>query len=415
MDNIVGFSNVKVNSSANSIEKSTNCNFIFYIGLLLLPFDNLFFAPSSGWAAIAPFLFLFYALINFRIDRQLFSKPLFIFGFLVFIIAFFRGFASGLSSNLQSLGTLILGISFYYSLIIFYEANKDKKKILCYCLLVAYSIAYLYGIISLIPSSSLENFFLLIEKRHYTRLQYTFTEPSFISMHIFGVLLPFGLIFRDKKIIILSILFIITTLIFGESARFYIDTIIIGVIFFTYYFARKKRFFLLAIFYILFILLAYLIINGDPNSNRLSYIIQKGLYADNSLAARYFRINAIMQGMDTEGYLYGYGLSNTWIPFNNGYASAYKVLTNTYMGEIDSLYGTTGSSFYCMPIRILAEFGLPILCILLIKLFDKKTIVFFIIILYLYIQFDSYAFYTIWIYLFLVREKKNDIGYSGLL
>ena len=415
MDNIVGVSNIKVHSSVNSIERSTNCNFVFYIGLLLLPFDNLFFAPSSGWAAIAPFLFLLYAILNFRIDKKISTNPLVIFGFLIFVVAFFRGFASGLSSNLQTLGTIVLGFSFYYSLIIYYEGNKEKKKVLCYCLLIAYSISYIYGIISLIPSSALQNFFLLIEKRHYSRLQYSFTEPSFISMHIFFLLLPFGLIFRDKKIILLSILFVITTLVFGESARFYIDTIVVGLIFFTYYFARKKRFVLLAVFYVLFILMAYLLINGDPNTNRLSYIIQKGLYADNSLAARYFRINAIINGMDTKGYIFGYGLSNTWIPFNNGYASAYKVLTNTYMGEIDSLYGSMGSSFYCMPIRILAEFGLPILCLLMIKLFDKKTIVFFLITLYLYIQFDSYAFYTIWIYLFIVREKKNDFSYSGLL
>ena len=39
---------------------------LFKLAVFFIPFDNLFFAPSRGWATISPILFAFYAITNFK-------------------------------------------------------------------------------------------------------------------------------------------------------------------------------------------------------------------------------------------------------------------------------------------------------------------------------------------------------------
>ena len=46
--------------------KKINDDIIFRIAIFLLPFENFFFAPSSGWAALTPVVLFFYLLFNIR-------------------------------------------------------------------------------------------------------------------------------------------------------------------------------------------------------------------------------------------------------------------------------------------------------------------------------------------------------------
>ena len=39
---------------------------IFDIGLFFVPFENFFFAPSAGWAAISPIIFFVYLMVNIK-------------------------------------------------------------------------------------------------------------------------------------------------------------------------------------------------------------------------------------------------------------------------------------------------------------------------------------------------------------
>ena len=39
---------------------------LYKIGLFLIPFENFFFAPSAGWAAIAPIVFFIYFFQNIK-------------------------------------------------------------------------------------------------------------------------------------------------------------------------------------------------------------------------------------------------------------------------------------------------------------------------------------------------------------
>ena len=39
---------------------------LFQLGLILIPFDNLVFAPSRGWATVSPIIFFIYIFINIK-------------------------------------------------------------------------------------------------------------------------------------------------------------------------------------------------------------------------------------------------------------------------------------------------------------------------------------------------------------
>lgn len=80
------------------------------------------------------------------------------------------------------------------------------------------------------------------------------------------------------------------------------------------------------------------------------------------------------------------------------------------MDEVNQLKFFNGHSLFCMYIKIISEFGIVVLGIILISLYSKKFFLEYMIILYLYLQFDSYAFYSIWFYLYLKKYLKIKEG-----
>ena len=171
-------------------------NIIFKLAVFLVPFDNLFFAPSAGWATISPFLFFIYVFFNIKYLRKVISleinKVIFI-GF-CFIYSLFLYLFNGIniSNVIDSLVTILLGIIFYFALIIRYKLlGNDKNKDLK-ILLTGYTLSFFYGVIKYIALefnlSFILSFYNAIEKRYYDRVAFSFTEPSFISIHIFGMI-----------------------------------------------------------------------------------------------------------------------------------------------------------------------------------------------------------------------------------
>lgn len=390
-------------------------SFIFLLGVFLIPFDNLVIAPSAGWATLAPFVFLTYILFNIKYLKI--KKDCVIVGVVIAIFSLFNYlvFTPYISNILNGLGTLLLGLTFYYSLNVFFIVKKNNPRFFLNILFIAYFISFVYGLLQLLNFGFLNQIFVLIEKRHYFRLSFSFTEPSFISLHIFGVLLPIIIIFKDykkegKKLFALMICFLVVTLIKGQSGRCFIDVAIVFLLYIlTDYFKNgftTNKLFLIPLIPICFIV-GYLVL---INNNRVGNIMEKGIYFDSSLSARWFRIVAITKGLikNPQQLLFGYGLGNTFYPFNNGYDYALSVYKNAYMGEVLSLYNTHDSQFFCGHLRIIADFGLFIyIYILWLLIKNKKTNLFLLlVILYLYIQFDSFAWYSIWLYLFYTNYSK---------
>lgn len=409
---------------------------IYLLGLMSIPFDNLFFAPSAGWATISPILFFIYNIFNLRKTLIIMTKKeyklviliyiLFMYSFILYILNGIR--VSNLFGGLQ---TIALGFSFYIALINRYVINKNNFDNDMNILIKSYMISFMYGLIKYISLAInlniLIQLFELLEKRSYSRLAFSFTEPSFIAMHLFGIILPIYFITKSiklkRKIKIVGFAFLVLTLISKSTTRFILDTVVISIICIIYYLFSKKIKIKTKIIYIYALVLVsffvipitFINLNENKTDSRISKIISEGIYADASLASRYFRINASVHGYKNMPLklIFGAGIGNSYVFFDSGYDNAFNEYKNPYVLEILNLKNKYVDQLYSMPIRLISEFGLLVtflICILIIRMIYvyKGNILIFMIISYLYIQFDSYAFYSIWIYIFYIKYK-NDI------
>ena len=181
------------------------------------------------------------------------------------------------------------------------------------------------------------------------------------------------------------------------------------------YFIKKKNYSTIILSAIIFIVLSFVAYNSN---DRIKAIVDKGVYADNSLATRYFRIQASVYGYaeDPGKFLIGYGMGNSILPLRNGYYLALEKYKNNYVHEIITLgkkdyYDASVS--YCLYIRLISEYGIIMFIAIIYALVNKikdskfkyKYEILFVL-LYLYLQFDSYAFYSIWLLIFIISNDK---------
>lgn len=406
-------------------------NIFFKAGVLLLPFENFFFAPSTGWATISPILFLAYVFFNLPQVLSLAKKHiskiiLFLASITLLEILNICLIGFNMDSFIGSSISLVLGLSCFLSFLIFYRNNQSLKGVVN-LLLIGYSTALIIGVVQWLAVQfnidSIMNFFDLISKRNYLlhhRIQFMFTEPSFIGMHLFGILLPIYLVTKDKRLLYLTIIFIIAAIAFSSGIRVIMDTAIVAGIFLVSRAVRRKQF-----RYILLIAGAILGFMFIYNSNtRLQSIIDNGIYADGSLASRYYRINASVQGylQDFPQVVFGYGIGNSIVPIQSGSPIAQSTYQSKYLREVRELENVDyndESASYCLYTRIVSEFGLLFFVVLLfylLKITKKSNFPYkweyFATTIYLYIQFESYAFYAIWLYLaimiFTIDNKIPD-------
>ena len=402
---------------------------VFKLGVIMLPFENFFFAPSSGWATITPIILFIYMIWNYKYLLDYFKKYkkyiLIGVGVLVFnlFISIFTMFY--IKNIINVMIPIVLGMTLLISFNIYYEKEKDLKK-LSKLIINAYSIALIIGIIQFI-SIKLEmkfmyNIFDLIFKRNYfryNRVQFFFTEPSFIGMHLFGVLLPYYLFTKEKNIIKLIITFSVLAIIFSSGVRVLLDIFVVSFILLISYMIRKKwikQLLILPIIAIVAILIMY-------NSNyRVKQIIDKGIYADGSLASRYFRIQSSVYGYVENPFqtLIGFGMGNSILPLRDGYEKAKEQYKSTYVKEVNDLGNPNyydDSVSYCLYIRFISEFGLLMFICVLIWIIDitKQSKMnykyeYLLITAYLYLQFESYAFYALWIFILAMLHTRKDDG-----
>lgn len=410
---------------------------IFKLACFLLPFENFFFAPSSGWATIAPLILSMYVLMNFKLAFNSIYKYRKIFTFfsigIIFTLATYLFTSYTIANFISALISLGLGLVCLLSFDIYFIQRKNNIENIVKVLLYSYYISLIIGWIQYLVIrfniTKLIEIFNLIEKRSYImygRVQFTFTEPSFIGMHLFGILLPIYFYARDKKIIKLIILFSISSIIFGSGVRVLLDILIVTsiLVLAKINFRNAKN---IAILIFIPIVLFYSFNWIYNNNYRVRQIVDKGIYADGSLASRYFRINASIKGYrkSLDRLFIGYGMGNSLIPLKDGYFEAINEYKSSYLDEVIELGDpnfNNDSVSYCLYIRIISEFGIFMFMILIYYLIslcirsrNKVCKIHLIIVLYLYLQFESYAFYAIWIYIvftynnrFLMENKVNE-------
>ena len=199
---------------------------LFIIAIILLPFDNLFFAPSSGWATVTPIILFLYLFFNLKYLSKIVKKyrNIIMFLIMIFVVSLIAFIIHGINFGafIDTVITLILGVSVLFSFEIYFVQRKNSLNKVCKYLIYSYSISLLIGLLQFIAIKLnigfLQGLFDLISKRNYlqySRVQFSFTEPSFIGMHLFGVLLPLYYCTKNKKILKLLISFIISSVIFN--------------------------------------------------------------------------------------------------------------------------------------------------------------------------------------------------------
>lgn len=409
---------------------------IFKLACFLLPFENFFFAPSSGWATIAPLILCIYVLMNFKIVFNSIYKYRKIFIFfsvgIIFTLIIFLFTSYTITNFISALISLALGLVCLLSFDIYFIQRKNNVENIVKVLLFSYYIALIIGWIQYVTVrfniTKLIDIFNLIEKRSYIiygRVQFTFTEPSFIGMHLFGILLPIYFYTRNKNIIKLIIMFSISSIIFGSGVRVLLDILVVTSILLISKINFKNIKNIVILIFIPIVIL-YSFYWMYENNYRIRQIVDKGVYADGSLASRYFRVNASIKGYrkSVNRLCIGYGMGNSLTPLKDGYFEAVNEYKSNYLDEVIELANpdfNNDSVSYCLYIRIISEFGIFMFMILMYYLIflsirskNKMCKIHLIIVLYLYLQFESYAFYAIWIYIvftynnrFLMKNKIN--------
>ena len=442
-----------------------NFDSLFYIAAFTLPFENLFFAPSKGWATITPLILFLYAILNLYHLKPFLAKirPILLF-FICFGLlgtittAVYHG---RIDDYFSACIPPILGLSCLFSLLEFYTKNqkshlKQKLNLLASIIILSYLITLIIGLIEYLTIKyqldDLSHFFNFLFKRNYlakNRVQFFFTEPSFIGMHLFGIMLPLFWLTRRKDLLFLIILYIYSAIFFGAGVRIIIDTLIISVILSFYYLKKTK----LKLFIPLFITTLVIFItsvstqNGrfhkiffgfidksttttldcnlaiNQNSEEcLSLFRKSGINSDGSFASRIFRVKSSLFGYLEApiGATFGYGLGNSIYPARLGHQKAKQDYKSSYMKEVNDLENQNyhdDSVSYCLYTRIISEFGIFALFLILFYLYKlaknssfEYKFHYLLIVLYLYLQFESLSFYAIWFYIatmFIFKKISN--------
>ena len=407
-----------------------NTELVFYIGIFCLPFENFFFAPSAGWAAITPVILALYILLNYKVLFQTLLNLRRIIGFFVFAIMLGSITAFLLNVNttnyINSFVPLALGAISLFSFYIFYEKKKDLKKVVD-LVVISYAICAVIGLFEFLAIRLnndgfvdwLSHFF----KRDYlaenSRVQFFFTEPSFIGMHLFGVLLPLFWLSRRKDLLFILLLIAFEAIAFNSGIRVMVDIIVVAIIYFTYLLIiHKKAKYIPLIVLIIALSFSYFYQNND----RFRKIADYGIYSDGSFATRYFRVQSSVIGYfkTPAQAIVGYGLGNSIYPIHKGYEEAREAYTSTYTREVDDLDNKSVTFYddsvsYSLYTRMISEFGLimTIVAIIYLAKLTKSSLLpqrwlYFAIILYIYVQFESLGFYALWLFIVTMMMTSED-------
>ena len=404
---------------------------LFYVGVALLPFENFYFAPSAGWGTLSPLFFAAYVALNYKLISRYIVRYWKIFAF--FIAAVILGSITAfiyqvpVKSYIDSFVPLALGATSLLSFSIYY-GKTHKLSNIANILVVSYGICAMLGIFEFLAikldNYPVVNFLKEISKRNYIgldRVQFFFTEPSFVGMHLFGVLLPLYWLTRRKDVAFILVLFAAEAVLLQTGVRVAIDIAVVAILYFVFIILKHNKAKFIPLILLILGMGAFYVYDSNV---RVQNIVKEGVYADGSLATRYFRMQSSLIGYrnTAPNFLLGYGLGNSMYPIRSGYEEAYEQYNNDYTKEIDELGGINESddaASYSLYTRMISEFGLIMTIIAftyLVIITDRSRFpqkwLYFSIILYLYVQFESLGFYAIWLFIIIMTYTKGDLTFA---
>ncbi|KAB8294334.1 hypothetical protein [Bifidobacterium avesanii] len=407
---------------------------LFHLALLSLPVDGTrlgVYAPF--WTPIAPWLFLAYALLNWRelpnVYRHfrvwfLFPAALIVLSGLGWATVGFPPVAAveSWTAVVGALATLVaVDIAIRVKRLPWGEAIRT--------IIVAYWFAFAVGVIQwigiVLDLGSLRSYFDQLMTRSYVisdspwgggRPQFLFAEPSYIGMHLFGVLLPLMWLMRGrdriyaKRLRDLIVVFAAGSVLMGAGVRIILDSLVALIIVIVERVrwrdpaARRRG--SIGLVVSVAVGVACVALNG-----RLNSIASNGMEGDGSFYARFWQSLGPLSGLVRHPIylLTGYGAGNIADATHAGSDLAAGLLTSLRLDTAapSEWYARmTPDTIWTMSAytSFLAEYGVVglALAIWLIarhltdrRAWNKTTICWFALVVYLYIQFEGYAFAAI--------------------
>ena len=438
------------------------------LGIVLFPVDGTtlgLYAPF--WSPISPAMFAIYCLCNWRQLRIAANRylPMFLLpvvciilsvpGWLRFGFHFNAAFMSitGLLGMLATLGALVIA----------FNIKRIPWNMPIRLLIAAYWCSFAVGIVQWLSIhlrfKPFINYFTHLMYRQYIdessvwgggRPQFLFAEPSYIGMHLFGILLPLMWLMRTrdsvyaKRLRDLIVVYAIGAVCMQAGTRIVIDSVVallIAIVVHTDWHGKRRR--LRGIMQLVGACLLGLL--GVLADSRLTSIAENGAQGDGSFFARIYQSLDPLCGLLTHPWtmLTGYGAGNIITAMQTGAGKAGQLLDQLGMnGSAATGFaaGVNANSVWtmCAYTSIIAEYGLIGLVLLIVAtmicvtcghrpcgtsrellaadamqnggVWNKTVICWFVLVVYLYIQCENYAFAALPLFVFAaasVREKRT--------
>lgn len=424
------------------------------LAIAFLPVDGTtlgLYAPF--WSPISPALFAVYCLCNWRQLRIAANRylPMFLLpvaciilsipGWLKFGIHLNAAFMSitGLLGVLATLGAIALA----------FDIKRIPWRTPLRILIASYWVSFGVGVVQWLSirlhAKPLTDYFSHLMYRQYIsdnsvwgggRPQFLFAEPSYIGMHLFGILLPLMWLMRGrdriyaKRLRDLIVTYAVGAVLMQAGTRIVIDSVVallIALVACTDWHDGARR-----VRGMLQILGACALgLLGVLADSRLSAIAENGAEGDGSFFARIYQSLDPICGLLTHPWtlLTGYGAGNIINAVWAGAAKAGRLLDGLGMngGMVTGFAaGVNADTVWtmCAYTSVIAEYGLIGLILLAIasivsmtRVFDtaaaehgvwsKTVICWLVLIVYLYIQCENYAFAALPLFIFAASKLRK--------
>ena len=433
MDDYVKQVNMK---HGNSVLIRDTSDVLLILALITLPADGTRLGITMPyWTPIAPAFLILYALCNSRLSLRSIRQYLGFFLFLPLLIAvsLFGWLTIGFHGMyvFQTMCALVSGLACLVSLDVAFRLKRLDWNKAVTIVVAVYWIAFAVGVLQWMDArlgiEPVTRLFQHLMERNYVprKPQFLFAEPSYIGMHIFGILLPLFWLTRRKSLAVLTLVFAFGSACMGVGVRILIDTMIALLLWAMVEIRWDRARNVIAA-------LAGVGVIGVGgtltllHNARVQSLLQHGLMqGDFSTLARIFRSLApMLAGLhDPVHLIFGFGMGNIKDAMLQGYDAARAVITvqggnPDGNGEIRLIADTDNSTYYFTMnayVSFITEFGIVMLIAFLILLlahvtlnhaWSKTTICWLILLCYLYIQFEGYAFYALWLYIWATGLRR---------
>lgn len=404
---------------------------LFYLALVLLPVDGTVAGISLPyWTPLSPWFFLAYVIANWRLFGRVFRRyaAFMLLPALLVLTSVYGWTTVGFHAvaAAKSVGSVVLGLACLASLEIALRIKHLDWRPMVTVLVAAYSFAFLVGVVQWAGIRwevvGVKDFFARLMYRNYTwqRPQFLFAEPSYIGMHLYGVLLPVYWLTHDRRLAVLIPVFAAGAILMGAGTRIVVDTVVAGFLWLIASLNFRRRGATIgAVAGVSAVGVAGVAaVFLDPRLNRL---VSDGLLkGDGSMSARIFHALAPAWAWKHDFWhlMFGWGAGNISSAVKAGYWGARRwydarggLINDEIRGLVNPPVDTFTMSGY---VSVITEFGVAGISLLFLvelqyicfsKLQTKFRIILPILIGVLYLQFEAYGFPSFWLLIFMLNNR----------